>query len=118
MLVPVVDDDRSARKSTSIADVDGRGISVDDKGAATVLNVKDLFTMADNNDNFEDRSAVGDGQNDRLGEEERKPSNAESSSQNKENEKKKEKASKGARGPQNNTKSDEMTKEQNSSEGI
>lgn len=74
--------------------------------------------MADNNDDFEDRSTVGDGQNDRLGEDESKPSNAESSSQNKEKEKKKEKASRVTGGVQNNTNSDEVQKEKNSSEGI
>ena len=117
MLVPVVDDDPSARKSTS-TDVDGREINVNDEGASTVVNIKDLLTMADNSDNFEDRSTLGDGQNDRLGEDGGKPSNAESISQNKEKEKKKEKGSRGTGGAQNNTESDEVQNEKNSSEGI
>lgn len=128
MLVSVVDDDRSARKSTSI-DVDSRGISVKEKGAASVLNNKDPLTVADNNDSYEDRSTVGDGQNEiplnekdvdtRLREDESKPSNAEFSSQSKGEKEKKNKSSKGTGSAQSNAKGEEVKKEeQNSSEGI
>ena len=131
MLDSVVEDERSPRKSTSI-DVACRGISVDEKGPTTVESGKDHLAMVDNmyNDNCEGRSTASDRPKEiflkekteidtALGEDENKPSNAESSSQSKGKKKKKKKASKGTESPQNNTDRKETKNEdQTSSEGI
>lgn len=123
----VADDDQSARKSTSI-DVAGRGISVDEKGAASVVNEKDPLAMADNNDIYEDRSTAGYGQKEislnegdagtRLGRDESKPSQEKSSLQSEEKNKEK-KASKETGSAQSNTeRKKSKNKERSSSEGI
>jgi len=129
MLDSVVKDERSVRKGSYIG-VGCRGISVDEKGAPTVVSGKDRLAMIDNNDSYKERSTAGDGPKEiflnenadvdtTLGEDKSKPSNAESSSQSKRKKTKKEKASKGTDSAQNNTeKKETKNEEQTSSEGI
>ncbi len=126
MLVFVVDDGQSGRKSTSI-DVDDREISIDENVA--VVNDKASLVVVDNNDNQEERAAVGFERKEthlnerdvdtKLREDESKPSNHESTSQSKKKKKKKKKASTGTESAQSSTQGKEGKKEeQRSSEGI
>lgn len=125
MLESAVEDERSVRKSTSI-DVCCRGISVGEKETATVVSDKDPLSMTDNTDNYEDRPSAGNRPKENAdedtthGEDESKPSNAESISQNngkKKKKKKKKKASKGTESAQNNTEEKETKNEEQTSEG-
>ena len=126
MLDSVVEDERSVRKSTSI-DVYCRGIDVGEKQTATVISDKDPLAMTDNSANYEERSSAGDGPKEKAdvdttpGEEESKPSNAESISQSngkkKKKKKKKKKASKGTESTQNNTEEKETNNEGQTSQG-
>lgn len=118
MLVSVVDDDQSPRKSTPI--------DMDEKGATSVVNDEDPL---ENNNNQRARADVGDEHkeisqseryiNTRHGEDKSKPSNQKSNSQSKGKKKNKKKASKGIGCAQSTIKGKEAKiEEPSSSEGI
>ncbi len=126
MLVSVVDDGQSARKSAS-TDVDDLEISIDEN-VASVVNDKTSLVVVDNINNQKERAAVGFEQKEmplnerdvdtKLREDESKPSIQESNSESKGNKKKK-KASMGTESIQSNNRYMEAKKEeQSSSKGI